>query len=41
MPPKNLTGYLLVDYKAKTPDAYCLRTDLLSEYLAVYVQKKR
>lgn len=34
-------GYLLIDYKAKTPDIFRLRSDLLSEYQVVYVMKKR
>ena len=34
-------GYHLVDYKAKTPDAYRLRTDFLSEYPAVYSEMSR
>uniref|UniRef100_A0A0E9R522 Uncharacterized protein n=1 Tax=Anguilla anguilla TaxID=7936 RepID=A0A0E9R522_ANGAN len=32
--------YLLIDYKTKTQDAYCLRTDLLSAYPSVYAQKR-
>ena len=33
-------GYLLVDYKAKTPDVYRLRSELFSAHQAVYVQKR-
>ena len=33
-------GYLLLDYKTKTPDSFRLRTDLLSEHPVVYVPKK-
>ena len=33
-------GYLLIDYKTKTPDSFRLRTDLLSVYPVVYVQKR-
>lgn len=34
-------GYLLIDYKAKTPDHLRLRTALLSEQPAVYIPKKQ
>lgn len=34
-------GYLLIDYKARTPDAYRLRSEMFSEHQAVYVQKKK
>lgn len=34
-------GYLLIDYKAKTPDYLRLRTNLLSDQPVVYVPKKR
>lgn len=34
-------GYLLVDYKAKTPEQYRLRTELLSQHPVVYLQKKK
>lgn len=33
-------GYLLIDYKAKTPDYLRLRTDLLSDQPVVYIPKK-
>ena len=33
-------GYLLLDYKTKTPESFRLRTDLLSVYPVVYVQKR-
>jgi hypothetical protein len=32
-------SYLLIDYKPQTPERFRLRTDLLSDYPAVYVQK--
>lgn len=34
-------GYLLIDYKAKTPEQYRLRTALLSPHPVVYRQKKK
>ncbi len=34
-------GYLMIDYKAKTPEQYRLRTGLLSDRQVVYIQKKR
>ncbi len=34
-------GYLLIDYKAKTPEQYRLRTGLLSPHPVVYLQKKK
>ncbi len=34
-------GYLMIDYKAKTPDQYRLRTGLLADRQVVYLQKKR
>lgn len=34
-------GYLLIDFKAKTPEQYRLRTDILSQYPVVYVQKRK
>ncbi len=34
-------GYLLIDYKAKTPDHLRLRTALLSEQPVVYIPKKQ
>lgn len=34
-------GYLLIDYKAKTPEQYRLRTALLSQHPVVYLQKKK
>lgn len=34
-------GYLMIDYKAKTPEHYRLRTDLLSPYPVVYLQKRK
>ena len=34
-------GYLLVDYKARTPDHLRLRTDLLSDVPVVYVSKNK
>lgn len=34
-------GYLLIDFKARTPEKFRLRTSLLSEYPVVYVQKKK
>lgn len=33
-------GYLLVDYKARTPDAYRLRTEIFSLNQVVYLQKR-
>ena len=33
-------GYLLVDYKALTPDCFRLRTDILSDTPVVYIPKK-
>lgn len=33
-------GYLLIDYKAKTPDHFRLRTNLLSDRPVVYLPKK-
>jgi len=32
-------SYLLIDYKTQTPERFRLRTDLLSDYPVVYVQK--
>ena len=34
-------GYLLIDYKARTPDHLRLRTDLLSDVPVVYVSKNK
>lgn len=34
-------GYLLIDYKAKTPDMFRLRTGLISSQQVVYIPKKR
>lgn len=34
-------GYLLIDFKAMTPDCFRLRTDILSDHQVVYVPKKR
>lgn len=34
-------GYLMIDYKAKTPEQYRLRTGLLSDRQVVYIPKKR
>ncbi|ROJ73033.1 hypothetical protein DPX16_1217 [Anabarilius grahami] len=34
-------GYLMIDYKAKTPEQYRLRTGLLSDRQVVYLPKKR
>lgn len=34
-------GHLMIDYKAKTPEQYRLRTALLSPYPAVYLQKRK
>lgn len=34
-------GYLLIDYKSKTPDYLRLRTNLLSDRQVVYIPKKR
>lgn len=34
-------GYLMIDYKAKTPDQYRLRIGLFSERQVVYLQKKK
>ena len=34
-------GYLLIDFKAKTPDSFRLRSDLFATYQAVYISKKR
>lgn len=34
-------GYLLIDYKAKTPDFLRLRTGLLSDQSVVYIPKKQ
>ena len=34
-------GYLLIDYKALTPEHLRLRTDILSEHPVVYIPKKR
>lgn len=34
-------GYLLIDYKAKTPERFRLRTDLLSSNPVVYIQRGR
>ena len=33
-------GHLMIDYKAKTPEDFRLRTDLLSNSPVVYIQKK-
>lgn len=33
-------GYLMIDFKAKTPDDFRLRTDLLSDLPVVYVPKR-
>src|SRR4029434_9495097 len=33
-------GYLMVDYKTKTPESFRLRTDLLAAHPVVYIQKK-
>lgn len=33
-------GYLMIDYKAKTPDLLRLRTNLLAEHQVVYIPKK-
>lgn len=33
-------GYLLIDYKAKTPDYLRLRTNLLSDHQVVYIPKQ-
>jgi hypothetical protein len=34
-------GYLLIDFKAKTPEQYRLRTDILSQHPVVYIQKRK
>ncbi len=34
-------GYLMIDYKAKTPEQYRVRTGLLAERQVIYLQKKR
>ncbi len=34
-------GYIMIDYKAKTPEQYRLRTGLLSDRQVVYIPKKR
>ena len=34
-------GYLMIDYKAKTPEDFRLRTDLLSNRPVVYIKKHR
>ena len=34
-------GYLLIDYKSRTPDHLRLRTDLLSDVPVVYVSKNK
>ncbi len=34
-------GYLMIDYKAKTPEQYRLRTGLLSDRQVIYIQKRR
>lgn len=37
----NPFGYLMIDFKAKTPEQYRLRTDLLSQNPVVYLQKRK
>lgn len=38
---KSPFGYLMIDYKAKTPEQFRLRTGLFSDRQVVYLQKKR
>ncbi len=33
-------GFLLIDFKAKTPECFCLRSGLFSDHQVVYVQKR-